>query len=380
MDVGAIRKFLKAMGCHKISVGSKWVRSTCPMDHRHSGGKDGQPSFAISIDPGDESNCRCLACGIYGPLVPLVWRLEADRRGSRPDLLAFLSRHNQLAYEKIDDTPRPIPLAKGATRCRVKYVPNPHRVSTFVHPDDEPQAEVPESVLAKMVADMPVHVLRYLTRPDDPIHGTPGRGLTKQAVVTWELGWHQRDQRVCIPIRDEDGKLVAISGRVFDDSVCAYCRVSLPQNGKDCLECGKRQPPKYLHSRFKRDRVLYGEHLRDTHNRTGYLFEGFFQAIYSWQCGYANTLARMGTHLSNHQAKKLVQWFDHLVIVPDGDKAGRDAAERDRRTLQDLSFDDGQGKVRRIERINVVDMPNKRDADTLTPADLRKRLGPLNTA
>lgn len=383
MDVGEIQKFMRMMGCMKISVGRKWVRSTCPMNHLHSGGKDGQPSFAISIDPGDESNCRCLACGIYGPLIPLVWRMEADGRRSRPDLFDFLKSRNQMNTERLrlDEEAPEKHTGPGVSR-KVEYTPGPPRQSNFVHPDDEPQAEVPEHVLRQMIDDMPPEVRDFLTRANNPIMGVKGRGLADHTVEEWELGWHKFKRRIAIPIRDEDGKLVSISGRTFDDTVCAYCKGPVSRKGStkgECTQCGKRQPPKYLHSPFKRDRVLYGEHKHDKTVRSGYLLEGFFQTMATWQAGYVNAFAPMGTHLSQQQAAKLVRWFDHLILVPDGDKAGRDASERHRQTLQTLSFDGDQGQVFRIQQIDIAEMPNKKDADTVEPSVLRDILGPRNT-
>jgi len=387
MDVGEIRYFLSALRCQKISVGAKWVRSTCPMTHLHSGGKDRQPSFAISINPGDESNCRCQACGIYGGLLPLVWRLSVEGRRPKPDLFDYLVKHNKIDVEKFDlDLPEPAANdLEGRIRAARKYAAGPTRKSKFVHPDDEPQAEVPEHVLKKMIEDMPDYVREYLTRQDDPLMGVKGRRLSDLTVVEWELGWHSFKHRIAIPIRDEDGKLVSISGRTFDDSVCSFCGASVVK--KECTRCGKSPPPKYLHSPFKRDRVLFGGHKHDSSIRTGYLFEGFFQTIYTWQCGYQNTLARMGTHLSRQQSEKLVRWFDHLVIVPDADKAGTEAAERDRLALRDLEFPgrpfDPPGKggnTFRIEQIDIVDLPGKGDIDARKPEEVQSLLGPRNTA
>jgi DNA primase len=148
-----------------------------------------------------------------------------------------------------------------------------------------------------------------------------------------------------VPIRDAEGKLVALSGRAWDDD----------------------SGPKYLHSRFKRDRELYGQHKR-TESRKGYLCEGFFQVIYLWQNGYMNALGRMGTHLSKQQIAKLVEWFDHLVVVPDGDKAGRDSAKRISESLSG-----------RIATVEVSGMPDKKDADSLEPSQLAELLGPKNS-
>lgn len=386
MDVGEVQRFMRLLGCTEISVGSKWVRSTCPIEYLHSGGKDRQPSFAILINPGDESHCRCLACGVYGPLIPLIWRMEADGRTPRPELFDFLKAHNQIDVEKLelDEEREPAPDdIEGQIRASRKWKASASkRKSTFVHPDSEPQAEVPESTLQQMVSDIPRDVMDFLTRFSDPVRGVKGRGLRPHTVMEWELGWHRFKRRIAIPIRDEDGKLVSISGRTFDDEVCSYCRGTVTTKGSkkgQCLKCGKRQPPKYLHSPFKRDRVLYGEHKRDASVRSGYLMEGFFQVMATWQTGYTNPFAPMGTHLSRQQAAKLVRWFDHLTIVPDGDKPGRAAAERHRKTLETLSFEGDRGETYRIRQIDIVDMPNKKDADTVKPSELRNLLGPRNS-
>lgn len=362
MDVGKIQTFLGLLGCQKISVGGEWVRSTCPLQYLHGGGQDRSPSFAVRIAPGSESRCRCLACGASGSLGALLWRLEADKRRTRPDLLQYLARYNQIDAERVlEEAERPTPPVaegdiEGIIRSTPAYTGRPVRESRFVHPDDEPQAEVPEEVQRQMVASLPAHVIDYLTREPDPQRGIEGRGLDRLTVAEWGLGWHPLKQRISIPIRDEDGKLVAISGRRY----------------------GEGNGPKYLHSRFKRDRVLFGEHRVNPGIRKGYLFEGFFHVIYTSQYGYCNGVARMGTHLSRKQAVKLVRWFDHLVIVPDGDKAGRDAAERDARTLQMIQLPTSDGKVCCLARIDVVEMPHGKDIDSLKPDKVREVLGPPN--
>ena len=377
MDVKHIEKFVRGLGCREISFGNGWVRCTCPADYLHKGGKDRKPSFAIRVVPGGESRCRCQACGVHGSLTHLLWKLEADRGVSKPELLQLLMEHNQIDAEAILDAPVHHERKDAQKR---QYVPRISRKSNFVHPDDEPQTVVPEEYLGRM-RPIPDHVMTYLH---------VSRGLEDKAIDKWELGWAESEGRVAIPIRDEAGKLVSISGRLLDEAKCRCGGVmEADSDGKKrCPACNRRPSPKYLHSSFKRDRVLYGEHLHDPAVRKGYLFEGFFQTIYSWQCEYVNTLARMGTHLSTQQASKLVRWFDHLVIVPDGDKPGRDAAEKDAQTLEMLKvegrpFDDpgaASGDTLKISKIEIADMPDDMDADRLDPDKLRDLLGPTNSA
>jgi hypothetical protein len=347
MDAGQIAAFLNLMRCRKASSSHEWVRATCPLGYRHSSGADAHPSFAVSIHPGDSSSYRCLACGASGSLLSLLWRLDADGRPVPKGAFEFLVKHNQINVDKLADEPAPEPSDfRGRVRASKEYKPTQPRVSNFVNPDDEPQASVPEAALQKMMADLlpRADVLDYLMREPDPDHDIKGRRLTMPTIKAWELGWHPVEKRICIPIRDVSGNLVAISGRLFVES---------------------QHSPKYLHSRFKRDRVLFGEHRHVEGLRRGYLFEGFFHVIYTWQEGYRNVLARMGTHLSRQQAERLIEWFDHLTIVPDGDKAGIESAARAKEMLE------GQIKV-----VDIAPMPKGRDADNLPPDVLRGALGP----
>jgi len=368
LDASKIYHFLGELGCEKISAGSRWIRSTCPLQHRHSDGKDKQPSFAICVDLEGESRCRCQACGLYGPLLPFIWRLKVEKGQSRPDLFKYLVQYNQLDTEKLlGDTP-----TEGEVKDREslshklassgEYIPQlvPKRdFSAGVK--EEPQAEVPEDVLKSLVERMNPKVMDFLTRHDDPATGVKGRGLDKMTVIEWEFGWHPLQRRIAIPIRDENGVLVALSGRSFEED-------------------GPVKGPKYLHSRFKRDRVLFGEGKRDPKVRVGYLFEGFFQAIYTWQCGYRNVYSRMGTHLSPQQQRKLVKWCDKLVIVPDGDTPGIKAAERDAETLKYLEFKEEDGTLSKITDISIVSIPKGKDIDNLTPAHVQDLLGSPNVS
>jgi Toprim-like/DNA primase catalytic core, N-terminal domain len=335
-------EFLSLLGCRKIHVGRGWVRSTCPLEYRHAKGSDNTPSFAVSIRDNDSSGCRCLGCGYAGVLIPLLWKLVRERGLTDQRayaLVRLLLAHDQVGMgwlERLTEERRPDENDLGARVAFSRdYLPAYARESTFVHPDDEPQARVPEEVLAQMVADMPPYVTKYLV--DE-------RRLSPLTILEWELGWQPMKRRICIPIRDVDRNLVSISGRKFDDAAWG---------------------PKYMHSPFKRDRMLFGEHLLNKSIRKGYLCEGFFHVIALAQDGYPNALARMGTHLSRQQADKLVEWFDHLVIVPDGDKAGADSAALIERQLQG-----------RIPTIEVAHVPRGTDIDSLTAERRRELLGP----
>lgn len=315
MDAGQIESFLRQAGCDKIRSGTEWVKSTCPVAHlRHSGGRDAHPSFGVRIAPGEESRCRCLACGYSGSLYPLGWKLHS------PHLFGMAHIDNMADWGEDS----PTGLAGRVARVSQSYWGSPSPAPVTVMPVTEKNAALDEAVLDDF-KPLPSQVAEYLQE----------RGISRKVMETWEIGYHRGKRRVSIPIRDADGNLVSVSGRAYAG-----------------------QSPKYLHSPFKRNLVLYGEHLAEE-GGVAYLCEGFFQTMALWQAGYRSPLARMGTHLSREQAAYIVKRFSSLVIVPDGDKAGRESATEIADRL-----------CSRIP-VYVAGMPEGFDADTVAPHQLQ---------
>jgi DNA primase len=120
-----------------------------------------------------------------------------------------------------------------------------------------------------------------------------------------------------------------------------------------------------MHSlHFKKELYLFGEDRFDFNCEVMFLVEGMFDAIFLSMKGIPNVGAMCGSWLSKLQVNKIVKWFKKLVIIPDGDPAGVDAAERIMKQL---------GK-----RINtfVFDTPTGSDPDQLKDehlADLTAR-------
>lgn len=323
MDSSDVVAFLQHLGCQRIRAGSSWVRSTCPLaPWRHSGARDKHPSFAVSISPGNTSSGNCLACGWKGSLIPLLWYL--DDRGIYVDkLAAFVVSCDQPDKSEKDEGERIVRKVKssaywGFPKIESRFKPEPPKVIS----EDRLQG----------LRRIPGVVLEYLRKQ---------RRLTRETVDFWELGYSSHMHRVVIPIRNREGQLVAMSGR----------------------SVGSRMP-KYLHypKGFKRNTVLYGED-KVREGQTGYLHEGFFSCMYAWQYGYGNNVARMGTHLSEDQADKLVEWFDRLIIVPDGDAAGYRSAEEIYARVRD-----------RIPTV-IAPMPEGFEVDRLSREVLTKVMG-----
>ncbi|MBX5484705.1 MAG: DNA primase, partial [Myxococcaceae bacterium] len=126
--------------------------------------------------------------------------------------------------------------------------------------------------------------------------------------------------RLMIPIRSPEGRTIAFGGRYLE----------VEPTPKD------RTPPKYLNSResrlYNKSEVLFGmDQARDEirRTRTAVLVEGYFDCIALHDVGVKNTVALCSTALTaQHMALLGRSEARELVLLLDGDEAGRKAVER----------------------------------------------------
>ncbi|HWL13145.1 MAG TPA: toprim domain-containing protein, partial [Ureibacillus sp.] len=119
--------------------------------------------------------------------------------------------------------------------------------------------------------------------------------------------------RVMFPIRDENGKVIAFSGRIIDSV----------------------DEAKYLNSPespiFHKSQVLYNLDKARTvirKKRQVILMEGFMDVLAANQTGVYNAVATMGTSLTPQHITKLKRLSEQIIICYDGDNAGWEAAKR----------------------------------------------------
>lgn len=120
--------------------------------------------------------------------------------------------------------------------------------------------------------------------------------------------------RIMFPLHDDNGNVVAFSGRALSES---------------------KEEAKYLNSPetpiFEKSRLLYNFHnARLNVRKSGkvILFEGFMDTIAAERAGIMNSVAVMGTSLSDTHLTKMKRIANQLIICCDGDNAGWDAAKR----------------------------------------------------
>lgn len=316
MDADTIERFL-----HLLGVGdTKWrgtvISAPCPLAmYRHAKGLDRHPSFAVTVCPGGQSRANCLACGWRGDLLQLVWCLESHRGpGKWINAVAPLVLADARSLAQLEEL---MAFAQGTDGpSHNKFVAGSAITSWY----SEAQAAQPDpldSLAYDVLPELDATAFLALSHEARSYLLGPRRRLTQTTVELWGLGWHPDKRRVVIPVRDLDGGLVCLTGRCLD----LYDEVTGTWEHE--------QEPKFLHSKgFRRDFFLFGEHLVQGPRDTGYLVEGHFDAMYLRQCGFPNTLAVMGSHLSRVQVLKLKKLLSEVVIVPDGDKPGGEAALR----------------------------------------------------
>jgi DNA primase len=137
------------------------------------------------------------------------------------------------------------------------------------------------------------------------------RGIDPATAVEFGVGFYAGSGllsgRVVIPIANARGQTIAYAGRALDD----------------CL-------PKYkLPAGFRKAWELFNLHrAAATGSQTVIVVEGYFDCLRVHRAGLPWVVALMGSSLSAKQENALLAAFDRVVLLLDGDAAGR-AASRD---------------------------------------------------
>ena len=177
-----------------------------------------------------------------------------------------------------------------------------------------------------------------------------------------EIGFDKNQARIIYPIRDVYGNLAGVSGgRIYKEQDPKYL---IYRGGYRIKETGKLIPshygswfdsqyPKYNFDKrnclWNFDRVYARVfHMKET--STIYIVEGFKACLWMLQNGYLNTIALLGSVLTDEQYNLLTRLNVKIVIVLDGDPPGvlgaRQAAIRLRTTnmVYSVVYPDGKSQ------------------------------------
>lgn len=170
-----------------------------------------------------------------------------------------------------------------------------------------------------------------------------GQGYTDRELVTAGVAGQSKKTgraydyfrgRVMFPIIDLRGSVIGFGGRVLGD-----------------------EKPKYLNSPdtpvFKKTKNLFALNFaKNSKEQRLILVEGNVDVITLHQAGFTNTVATLGTALTDDQARLIAGYAKEVVVAYDSDGAGRKA------TTRAFSFFDELGV-----KVRVLNIPGAKDPD-----------------
>jgi DNA primase len=174
------------------------------------------------------------------------------------------------------------------------------------------------------------------------------RGIDLATAAEFGVGFYPgpglMSGRIVIPIRNLHGQLVAYAGRALDD-----------------------RPPKYkLPAGFRKARELFNlQRAVASYARIAIVVEGYFDCLRVHQAGFACAVALMGSSLSAAQESGLRRHFEGIVLMLDGDAAGRAASEAIAARLSGW------------RSVQVARVPDGSQPDQLSPSAIRQLLAEL---
>jgi len=241
---------------------------------------------------------------------------HVEASNERPkDYVPSRDRKKQTSREKTDTAPKPQP--------------------TKTTPDDEDEGAVNEPLEFQLKSIDTTHP--YIRR----------RGIKPETAEHFGIGYFngrgQMTGRLVIPVHNERGELIGYAGRAVDDELAE--------------EEGKYKTP------FSKSLVLFNLHRAlEYKSKVAVVVEGFFDCLKVFQAGFPYAVALMGSALSEHQEKLLVENFDRVVVMLDGDEGGRSATSQITARLMCKQF------------MRVVNLPDGTQPDKLSSGEIQKIL------
>ena len=116
--------------------------------------------------------------------------------------------------------------------------------------------------------------------------------------------------RAMVPIIDLRGNIIAFGGRVLDDSKPKYINTS------DTLV-------------YKKSNGVFALNFAKNGNPSSMIVaEGYMDVIALHQAGFTNSIACLGTALTQEQARLVARYTDEVILSYDSDEAGQKATKR----------------------------------------------------
>ena len=294
-----------------VKRAGRTLKACCPFH------KEKTPSFNVN---GERQYYHCFGCGAHGDVIKFVQEYEnIDFIGA----VTLLADKYNVALEEFQPGQR-----KG-----------PDKTSLYILHE-----EATQWFQANLQKDMAKPVRDYLEE----------RGMTKEDIQKFRVGYAPESwdglismarkknfsneaieesglvsvkeaengkqkriydrfrDRLMFPIWNDEGKVIAFSGRILGKDVKGAKYVNSPETPI-----------------FHKSRVLYAiNHARKSFKDFGYalLCEGQIDVIACHRAGMTNAISAQGTAFTEEHARKIKRYTNDLVLAFDGDVAGQKAA------------------------------------------------------
>ena len=333
-------------------------KARCPFHNEKT------PSFFVSVDRG---TYYCFGCAAKGDIFTFVEEFEGlDFKGALK-ILAERAGVSLSAFskEKEGEKERLYRVMEEATKFFEKNLEMEKRILNYLKSRGLEDKTIKDFRVGFIKSDWRL-LYTYLIKRGFTDLEIEKAGLTKKT----DKGMYDRFRgRIMFPISDSSGRIIAFSGRIFEDP---------STNSASSLQASSGQAvnqAKYLNSPdtpiFSKSAVLYGlDKAKDSIRKNNFsiLVEGQMDLILSHQAGFRNTVATSGTALSDSTVSKenvvsnlglLRRLSSNIVLAFDADRAGFNASTRAGKIALSFGMD-----------VKVVSMP-----EGIDPADLISKKG-----
>lgn len=308
-DVVTMQMALDHYGIHWLRASGQELRGKCPI---HQG--EGDRTFHVNTH---KNAFNCFSCKAHGNVLDFVAAMErCTVRDAALKLAEWFSIESSAARPARPQA-KPKPSAKK---------PAPRTLAEINPP------------------------MKFELRVDSSHEYGLQRGLTKETQERFGAGLCLSKGtfagRYLIPLHDEEGRLVGYAGRSLDDSEPKYLFPS-PEKGFS-----------KSHLVFNLHRVASSAGADDP----VVVVKGFFACMKLAQAGY-HAVSLLEASLSDLQEDLLVSNFGQLVLLLDGDAAGKRATEDCLRRLARRAF------------VHAIDLSDGERADQFSTEELRLLVG-----
>ena len=135
--------------------------------------------------------------------------------------------------------------------------------------------------------------------------------------------------RIMFPLANDNGQVVAFSGRIWEESPPTDSHQAKYKNSRSTAIFNKSYE---LYHLDKAKATIKKSH-------EVYLMEGFMDVIAAYRAGIENAVASMGTALTHEHVQHLSKYCKKVILSYDGDKAGQAATVKALDELKDLSVE-----------------------------------------